>query len=223
TRMRDDNNATALNESRFFCLNDDAGWVSNSTQVSSLSLRRFGQTRFNKSTKGIIQAIISRFNPSFSHFRCWRMRPQLHHISKFFPIWVTARCYLFLLILCSIDEGEGVLEEYFGQTCVGDAGNGRGMECEHQGMGQRPWWEFNHSVRLLVCGFPRPVYPSSIPRNRPPPHILSAIETSLACYAVAHEPLFGIRHFLVEYGPIDEELERALARERPWSVAWVAS
>jgi hypothetical protein len=52
------------------------------------------------------------------------VRPQLHHISNFFPIWATARCYFFLLILCSIDEGEGVLEEYFGQTCVGDAGNG---------------------------------------------------------------------------------------------------
>ncbi|KAJ7303688.1 hypothetical protein DFH08DRAFT_903649 [Mycena albidolilacea] len=151
--MRTDNNTAALNDSRLSCLNEDTGWVSNSTQVSSLSLRLFSQTRFNKSTKGTTQAIIS------------MARPQLHHISKFFPIWATARCYLFLLILCNLDEGEGVLEEYFGQTCVGDASNGRGMECEHQGMGQHPWCAFNHSVRLFVCGFPRPDYPSSHPSH----------------------------------------------------------
>jgi hypothetical protein len=38
--------------------------------------------------------------------------------------------------------------------------------------------------------------------------VLAAIETSLACYALSHESLFRIRHFLVEYEPIDEELER---------------
>jgi hypothetical protein len=34
-------------------------------------------------------------------------------------------------------------------------------EREHQGMGQRPWWAFNHSLRLFVCRFSGPVYPPS--------------------------------------------------------------
>ncbi|KAJ7301326.1 hypothetical protein DFH08DRAFT_907065 [Mycena albidolilacea] len=213
--MRTDNNAAALNDSRLSCLNDDAGWVSNSTQVSSLSLRRFSRMRFNKSTKGTTQAIISRFNSSFSRFRCWSMvRPQLHHISKFFPTWATDRCYLFLLILCSIDEGEGVLEEYFGQTCVGDAGNGRRMECAHQSMGQRLWWEFNHSVRLFVCGFPRPVYPSSTPRNRPLSIVLAAIERHPS--HVTLSPTNPFSEFAISWWSTGRLMRSLSARERPW-------
>ncbi|KAJ7330833.1 hypothetical protein DFH08DRAFT_881893, partial [Mycena albidolilacea] len=170
-------------------------WISNSTQVSSLSLRQFSRMRFNKSTKGTTQAIISRFNSSFSHFRCWSMvRPQLHHISKFFPIRTTARCYLFLLISCSIDEGEGILEEYFGQTCVDDAGNGRRMECEHQGMGQRPWWAFNHSVRLFV--------------------FLAAIERHPS--HVTLSPTNPFSEFAISWWSTGRLMRSLSARERPW-------
>ncbi|KAJ7930156.1 hypothetical protein B0H13DRAFT_2309839 [Mycena leptocephala] len=106
-------------------------------------------------------------------------------------------------------QHHGVLEEYFGQTCVGDAGNGRGMQREHQGMGQCPWWAFNRSPATR--------------RNRPPLHALSRCGRDERHPShVTRSPTNPLSEFeisLADYGPIDEELKPALPCEWRWSVA----
>ncbi|KAJ7907470.1 hypothetical protein B0H13DRAFT_2332388 [Mycena leptocephala] len=114
-----------------------------------------------------------------------------------FAIYVTARFYLSLLILCSITA--------FWRNILG----------------KRTWvmpgeeWSLNIKACVALILTTR--------RNRPPLHALSRRGCDERHPShVTRSPTNPLSEFaisLADYGPIDEELKRALPREWRWSVA----
>ncbi|KAF7349046.1 Gly-Xaa carboxypeptidase [Mycena venus] len=112
-------------------------------------------------------------------------------------------------IFMIVDEGGGVMEDYFGQTWVAPATVRREGQREHQGIGQRPWGAFEHSVRPFLSSsiylsfadvISLPSNPAQIsislrhtthpirPTTQPTPHTGIGILSTLVAAIEAHPP-----------------------------------
>ncbi|KAJ6557451.1 hypothetical protein B0H19DRAFT_1261085 [Mycena capillaripes] len=114
-----------------------------------------------------------------------------------------------LEVFVIIGEGGGDLEEYFGQTCVGDAGSSDSRLQGKEG-------SVNIKVSVNV-----PSGHSCIPLLHAAIGILSWPPLMRIPHATLSlmNPFSEFAMSLVEYGPIDNELKHARAHERPLFVA----
>ncbi|KAJ7797003.1 hypothetical protein B0H13DRAFT_1674651, partial [Mycena leptocephala] len=109
------------------------------------------------------------------------------------------------IFICIVDEGGGVMEDYFGRTWVAPATGEKGS--------------VNIKISVNVPGGH-----SSIP----PPHTAIGILSTLVAAVEAHPPAITLAPgnpfatfamCLADYGTIDPEVKKALAHERTWPAA----